>query len=66
MTNRLKVLYIAGWGRSGSTILQNMLGEIEGFQPLGELYSIGRRYLSIFQSKNEPEIGPGGKGQAAG
>ena len=21
---------------------------------------------SIFQSKNEPEIGPGGKGQAAG
>ena len=45
MTNRLKVLYIAGWGRSGSTILQNMLGEIEGFQPLGELCSIGRRYL---------------------
>ena len=24
------------------------------------------RYWSIFQSKNEPEIGPGGKGQAAG
>ena len=22
--------------------------------------------VSIFQSKNEPEIGPGGKGQAAG
>ena len=45
MTSRLKVIYIAGCGRSGSTILQNMLGEMEGFQPLGELYSIGRRYL---------------------
>ena len=45
MTNQLKVLYIAGSGRSGSTILQNMLGEIEGFQPLGELCSIGHRYL---------------------
>ena len=45
MSNRLKVLYIAGWGRSGSTILQNMLGEIAGFQPLGELCSIGHRYL---------------------
>jgi hypothetical protein len=45
MNSRLKVIYIAGWGRSGSTILQNLLGEIDGFQPLGELYSIGRRYL---------------------
>ena len=43
--SRLKVLYIAGSGRSGSTLLQNMLGEIEGFQPLGEVHSIGRRYL---------------------
>ena len=43
--SRLKVLYIAGWGRSGSTILQNVLGEIDGIQPLGELCSIGRRYL---------------------
>ena len=42
---RLKVLYIAGSGRSGSTLLQNMLGEIESFQALGELCSIGRRYL---------------------
>ena len=39
---RLKVLYIAGSGRSGSTLLQNMLGEIESFQALGELCSIGR------------------------
>ncbi len=36
----LKVLYIAGSGRSGSTILGNMLGQIEGFVHVGELYFI--------------------------
>jgi hypothetical protein len=34
----LKVLYIAGWQRSGSTVLANILGEIEGFFSTGELY----------------------------
>lgn len=35
--DRLKVLYIVGLGRSGSTILGNVLGQIEGFVHVGEL-----------------------------
>jgi len=34
---RTKVLYVAGLGRSGSTILANSLGQIEGFFSAGEL-----------------------------
>lgn len=37
ISKRIKVLYIAGLGRSGSTILGNILGEIEGFFHGGEL-----------------------------
>lgn len=36
----VKVLYIAGTGRSGSTILDNVLGQLPGFFSVGEL-----RYL---------------------
>jgi len=32
-----RVLYIAGWGRSGSTILDNVLGQVDGFFSAGEL-----------------------------
>jgi hypothetical protein len=35
---RIKVLYVAGWQRSGSTILANLLGQIQGFFSTGELY----------------------------
>jgi len=35
--SRTKVLYIAGSGRSGSTILQSILGQIDGFSAMGEL-----------------------------
>lgn len=35
--NRIKVLYIAGSGRSGSTILGRILGQMEGFFFAGEL-----------------------------
>jgi hypothetical protein len=35
--NKIKVLYIAGLGRSGSTLLGNVLGELEGFVSVGEL-----------------------------
>jgi hypothetical protein len=35
---RIKVLYIAGWQRSGSTLLANILGQITGFFSTGELY----------------------------
>lgn len=37
---RLKVLYILGAGRSGSTILGNVLGESEGYFHAGELRGI--------------------------
>jgi hypothetical protein len=36
----MKVLYIAGSGRCGSTVLSQLLGEIEEFVNIGEL-----RYL---------------------
>jgi hypothetical protein len=35
---RLKVLYLAGWQRSGSTILSNVLGQLPGFFSAGEIY----------------------------
>lgn len=43
--NKIKVLYIAGWGRSGSTILGNILGNINGFFHVGELMSLWDRGL---------------------
>lgn len=39
----LKVLYIAGSGRSGSTILHNILAQIDGFFAVGELHYIWER-----------------------
>ncbi len=44
--SRIKVLYIAGMSRSGSTILSNILGEIEGFFNAGELIDIWDRGLA--------------------
>ena len=39
------VLYIAGCGRSGSTLLARLLGEIDGFVPVGELRYVFDRGL---------------------
>ena len=39
----IKVLYIAGWGRSGSTILDNILGQVKGVVSVGELRYIWDR-----------------------
>jgi hypothetical protein len=39
----VKVLYITGWGRSGSTILDNILGQLDGFFSVGELRYIWER-----------------------
>ena len=36
----MKILFISGWGRSGSTLLDRLLGQIEGFHSAGEI-----RYL---------------------
>ena len=39
----MKVLFMAGSGRSGSTILHNVLGQIDGFFPVGEIRYIWER-----------------------
>jgi hypothetical protein len=41
----VKVLYIAGWGRSGTTILDNILGSFDSVFSVGELYYLWRRGL---------------------
>jgi hypothetical protein len=43
--DKIKVLYIAGCERSGSTIFQNVLGQIEGFFAAGELRNIWLQLL---------------------
>jgi hypothetical protein len=41
-----KVLYIAGWQRSGTTILDRVLGQLEGFVSTGELRRLWEASLS--------------------
>lgn len=43
--DKIKVLYVAGWGRSGSTVLGNILGQLEGFVHVGELLYVWERGL---------------------
>ena len=45
MNASVEVLYIAGCGRSGSTLLDNILGQLEGCFSGGELWHIWRRGL---------------------
>lgn len=42
---KTKILYIAGWGRSGSTILASILGQINGFESVGEMSYLAQRGL---------------------
>lgn len=42
----VKVLYIAGAGRSGSTVLDRVLGRVEGFLSVGELRYVWSRGLT--------------------
>lgn len=45
MDQRVKVLYIASMSRSGSTILDNILGQIDGFFTVGEVFwSVQRNF----------------------
>jgi hypothetical protein len=37
------VLYIGGWGRSGSTLLDRVLGQLPGFAAVGELRELWQR-----------------------
>ena len=41
----VRVLYIAGSGRSGSTILDRTLGQVDGFFSAGELCNLWGRGL---------------------
>jgi len=41
----LKVLYLIGWGRSGSTLIDTLLGEVPGFFSAGELRNIWKEGL---------------------
>src|SRR5207249_8771406 len=41
----VKVLYVAGSGRSGSTILDRILGQVDGFFSAGELCNLWGRGL---------------------
>jgi hypothetical protein len=41
----VKVLYIAGWGRSGTTILDNILGSYDSVFATGELFYLWHRGL---------------------
>lgn len=41
-----KILYVAGWGRSGTTILDNLLGQVDGFVSTGELHYVWQRGLA--------------------
>jgi Sulfotransferase family len=40
LDGRIKVLYVAGFGRSGSTLLGNVLGQVKGFVSVGEIRNI--------------------------
>lgn len=42
----LKILYIAGAGRSGSLLLNNILGTVENFFSCGEIYNLYRTPLA--------------------
>lgn len=44
-TGPTKVVYIAGWGRSGSTLLDRLLGLNPGFVSVGEIKFLWRRGL---------------------
>lgn len=41
--NLTKVLYIGGSGRSGSTLLERLLGQLDGFTTVGELKQVWER-----------------------
>ena len=38
--HNLKVVYIAGWGASGTTIIDNVLGQLDGWRSTGELHAL--------------------------
>jgi hypothetical protein len=47
--HKVKILYIAGWGRSGSTILARILGQVDGIFHTGELRTV---WVDGFKSRS--------------
>jgi hypothetical protein len=45
-SRRVTVLYLAGWGRSGTTVLDNVLGQTTGMFSAGELHEIWQHGLA--------------------
>lgn len=45
MTSPLRILYVEGFARSGSTILDNVVGQVDGFFSVGELRFVWDRNL---------------------
>lgn len=43
MTGPIEILYVGGWGRSGSTLLDRMVGRLPGFVSVGEARELWRR-----------------------
>lgn len=43
------VIFIVGWGRSGSTLLGNALGELQGCVHVGELHDVWAAYAERFE-----------------
>ena len=43
--SKTRVLYVGGEGRSGSTVLSSMLGNVDGYLPVGELRGIWQAVL---------------------
>ena len=41
----VKVLFVGGFGRSGSTLLDNVLGQVDGFASCGEISYLWDRGL---------------------
>lgn len=62
--SRIQVLFIMGWARSGSTLLDRLLGEFEGFFSGGELHNVwdqellSRRPCGCGQEVHDCEIWP--------
>jgi hypothetical protein len=51
---QLTVLYIAGFARSGSTLLGNLLGQVRGLSHVGEL---GRLWLELTRTDRKTQCG---------
>ncbi len=46
MGTKIKVLYVAGSGRSGSMILSNILGQVKNFFSVGEFVYVWNRLMN--------------------